>query len=616
MPDEASDPFRSITWNDIEDWAGEAALARGARYQREGRVRQLGRTPDGGLVAWVDGTATYATLVGVEEGRLRSHCTCPVETSCKHAVAVLLEYRAGVGTESVPPIAPSDTRLYLHGIVPPPDPRLRRYLETLSPDDLVDLLLALCDSYPDLRREIDDRRALSRGEVSELVRSLLAEIEALTQQPAPGKLPGRGISTSDWSDVERRLRTLLERGHMDEVVGAGRVLLDKGMDLIEQSDDEGELADALIGCFDVVFEALPRSSLPVHEQMLFAVEADLCDDYGLGLGEGFWKQTHPREEWGRLADLLVVRVSGYGSRAVADRITARLDLDRLVEWAVESLDRAGRPEEATEICRSTLEATDGYPRFVRRLLKAGRRDEAAAWIDRGVRATEARYPGITHELTTILRTLREEQGDLDAVLALQAVAFFREPSWATYRALLDVGERLGLLVEVRRHAQQYLIDGTTPTPCGERGAVLLADAAREAEGRSRRIPVPHAALLVDIAIAERDPDAVLRWYHVIRQEQNPFRDPPSLKGRVADAVVYRYPDVALELWEAMAEALVRQATPQAYDGAITVLGKVRTLLATRGDEKAWRETVAGLRQVHARKRRFLERLDALERRGG
>ncbi|HIH02414.1 MAG TPA: hypothetical protein HA263_00690, partial [Methanoregulaceae archaeon] len=335
MPDAASDPFRLITWDDIGVWAGKAALARGARYQREGRVRQIGRTPDGGLVAWVDGTATYATLVGVEEGRLCSRCTCPVEISCKHAVAVLLEYRAGAGTMNVLPVPPSDKRLLLHGIVPPPDPRLRRYLETLAAGDHVELLLALCDAYPELRQEIDDRRILSVGEIAELVRSLLADIEALTQQPVPRRRRGPGIPTSDLSDVERRLRSLLERGHPDEVVGLGRILQEKGIELIEQGDEEGESADGLIGCFDVVFEALPRSSLPVHEQMLFAVEADLRDDYGLGLGEEFWKQAHPREEWGRLADLLVVRVSGYGSRAIADRITARLDLDRLVEWAVE-----------------------------------------------------------------------------------------------------------------------------------------------------------------------------------------------------------------------------------------------------------------------------------------
>jgi uncharacterized Zn finger protein len=50
------------------------------------------RTPGGGLIAYVHGTERYATWVDFEEGELVSACSCPYGATCKHAVAVVLEY--------------------------------------------------------------------------------------------------------------------------------------------------------------------------------------------------------------------------------------------------------------------------------------------------------------------------------------------------------------------------------------------------------------------------------------------------------------------------------------------------------------------------------------------
>jgi uncharacterized Zn finger protein len=39
-----ADPWRALTWDDLEAWAGPRSLERGRSYQRTGRVRHLARS--------------------------------------------------------------------------------------------------------------------------------------------------------------------------------------------------------------------------------------------------------------------------------------------------------------------------------------------------------------------------------------------------------------------------------------------------------------------------------------------------------------------------------------------------------------------------------------------
>jgi uncharacterized Zn finger protein len=63
MPSKKKDLFVELTWEDLRHWAGEKILSRGRGYQRSRSVKELARTADGGLVAWVRGSHRYATHV-------------------------------------------------------------------------------------------------------------------------------------------------------------------------------------------------------------------------------------------------------------------------------------------------------------------------------------------------------------------------------------------------------------------------------------------------------------------------------------------------------------------------------------------------------------------------
>ena len=60
----------------------------------------------------MSGSKRYATTVAVEGGEITSNCTCPYELTCKHAVAVVLEYLDRLKNSKPIPTSPgADERL-------------------------------------------------------------------------------------------------------------------------------------------------------------------------------------------------------------------------------------------------------------------------------------------------------------------------------------------------------------------------------------------------------------------------------------------------------------------------------------------------------------------------
>jgi uncharacterized Zn finger protein len=85
--------WRGLTWAAVEDWAGLRTVDRGREYCRAGRVSRLAVSEGGDVVAWVRGGGRYLCRVRLDEGGIRSRCTCPFPgPGCKHAVAAVLAY--------------------------------------------------------------------------------------------------------------------------------------------------------------------------------------------------------------------------------------------------------------------------------------------------------------------------------------------------------------------------------------------------------------------------------------------------------------------------------------------------------------------------------------------
>ena len=209
-----TDTFKKLAWDDLENWAGSKIVSRGQNYQRYRHVQELARTPDGGLIAWVQGTERYATLVEFDGGELVSACTCPYGATCKHAVAVVLEYLHLLKQKKeIPEVGQEDRRLSLldehageeeldededeeddeREDFEPSHPdrpresvgqRLPSFLEKQTKGQLLALLEDLAGRFPGVREALKDREALEGGNVKKLLSAIRREIHEVSSEPS------------------------------------------------------------------------------------------------------------------------------------------------------------------------------------------------------------------------------------------------------------------------------------------------------------------------------------------------------------------------------------------------------------------------------------------------
>ena len=335
----ALDPFSKLTWEDLEEWAGAVIVGRGRPYQRNGAVENLAHTEDGTLVAWVRGTRRYATSVRLtKRNGLESSCTCPYWATCKHAVAVVLEYLECLKTDSaIGEIDEGDPRLLkLEAIEDEYDefeefeefaeeeeeenvrskrskPKksrassLRPYLQEQTKAELVALVIELADAHDAVRQLLADRRTLASGQTQKILQTIRREISAL-EEPVWDEYDYRD-SEASVDRLKAALKGLVQAGQADAALRLGPELLSANSQVL-QYDHEGESGDALVACLNVLFQALEKSSLSPADQIEWALDMALADEYGLcdaGLDQ-LWKKRYAKSDWSAVSDRLAQRI--------------------------------------------------------------------------------------------------------------------------------------------------------------------------------------------------------------------------------------------------------------------------------------------------------------------
>lgn len=637
--------FSNLTWNDIQDWAGDTIASRGRSYQHSHRVRELARTRGGGIVAWVKGTESYATLVDIEGGELAAVCTCPYDDVCKHAIAVVLEYRDKL-KQNIPveTVADEDQRLAMldnkaaeawDGDAEDIDSEdtepvkshvepdaLHSYLEKQSKADLVRLLESMSRRYPAVHDVLRDRHHLLKGDVATLVKALRKEIDKLGADPQPDWRGDWDVAAPDYSGIRDRMEMLLEKGHADEVVEIGNRLLSAGNQQVEMVDDEGESSQEIASCMDIVFKALSMSSLAPAEQMRWAVEAEMEDEYELCNGSAiFWEHPHAATDWNILAEKLLQRLNKSGAPKGENSDSSNYRRDHLTNWAVTALEHAGRQDEVIPLCEQEAERTKSYVRLVNYLVEVNRRDEAERWIRKGIEATQASLPGIARHLHDILCQTREHEKDWPGVAALRADDFFADPLLETFRQLQKSAAHAGVWPAVRSAAMYFLRTGEPPdnsneraTPDGTIPPWPLPDTRLGKTANRASNDFPMTGTLIDIAIAEKRPDEVIRWYDLVTANKSRRYRTWLQEDSIAQAIAEAYPERAVGIWKRLAEDCIARTQPKAYEQAADYLLCVRNVLHTAGKEEDWRSYLTGLQQQNVRKRRLMVILDSIDRR--
>ncbi len=634
------DLFEKLSWHDLEQWAGSRVLSRGQGYHRDHRVQGLGQTQGGGIIAWVQGEQRYATEVDFEDGELISVCTCPYGHNCKHAVAVVLEYLDHLKKNlEIPQITGQDPRItLLQGFTDDEDieddydeeeeevetgdsvskkggksipPDLRGFLEGQTKEQLITLVKDLSERYPSVRKDLQDRENLSKGSVKRIVTSVRKEIQELSSEPGWRNHWNHEGYTPDYSRVKGRLKSLLANGHADEVVALGKELLEAGIRQVEMSDDEGETGIEISSCLDIVFQALPQSSLSPVDQMLWVIDAELEDEHELCYGaESFWKKKPKASDWNMVVDRLLERLNKFQPVKGEDSFSRSYHRDNLTNWIIRAFEKSGRHEEIISLCEREAIITGSYIRLVDILRKAKRLDEAEQWIHKGIKATQKQWPGIAKQLKDSLREIREREGNWLKVAAFRTEDFLQSPSLHTFQDMKKASEKAKVWPEVRAAALLYLEIGKLPQ---SDATWPLPETDVKEDRETRKSEFPMIDVLIDIAIEEKRPDEVLRWYDQRKSKKQIFWGWDGYQeDQVAEAVADHYPDRALAIWKNVAEKQIALTKPKAYEAAAVYLRKVHSILKKLKREEEWKNYLFKLRQDNARKPKLIEILSRLE----
>ena len=618
------DRFFHLTWNDIEAWAGGKIVSRGQNYQRQGRVSDLAVTSDS-LIAWVDGSARYATRVVLGEDDLPdSICTCPYELNCKHGVAVVIEYLNLVEhNQSIPKAKQDDDRLKLLADKDRDDEPndaenamskdirqdIDGFLKGKTKTQLIDLIIHdLAGQYPEMARDLSDRKQLISGNIKTLVIRLRKEIRDISKEPGWQNYWNREGYTPDYSGIRNKLETLLKAGHTDEVLNLGRELVTTSTRQVEESHDEGETAMEVAGCMPVIVEALDRSSLDTADKLTWALDALLKDQFEVceAFAE-YLHRRHPQTAWQTLADRLLARLHGLKGTKGADDSIRNYERDRLSDWTIHALERADREAEIIPLCIAEAKSTGSYDRLVKQLVVVRRYEDAEKWIKEGIRDIGTKWPGIAAGLRDKLREIRTLEQNWPVVAALQVEEFVCHPSRQAFTECKKASDKTKAWPQVRESLLHYLEKGELPW---KQKGWPLPESGIDRPDANQRHRFPLFGDLINIAILEQKPDQVLKWY-----DQRP-KDRLGWLGidesAIATAVQAHAPDRAVAIWQNKAERLIAQVKPNAYQEAVKYLRKAGEVMSKQNKQAQWDQYLRSLRDAHARKLRLIEILDGLD----
>jgi uncharacterized Zn finger protein len=141
----------------------------------------------------------------------------------------------------------------------------------------------------------------------------------------------------------------------------------------------------------------------------------------------------------------------------------------------------------------------------------------------------------------------------------------------------------------------------------------LPETGVKEDRETRKSEFPMIDVLIDIAIQEKRPDEVLRWYDQRKSKKQIFWGWDGYQeDQVAGAVADDHPDRAIAIWKNVAEKQIALTKPKAYEAAAVYLKKAHSLLRKLKREEEWKDYVLKLRQANARKTKLIDILYRLE----
>jgi uncharacterized Zn finger protein len=376
---------------------------------------------------------------------------------------------------------------------------------------------------------------------------------------------------------------------------------------VGESDDEGETADEIIACMPVIVKALEQSSWNTLDKMIWAIDAVMTDEFNLFEAlANYLHRNHPKEDWNQLANRLLKKLNALPLPRATDLYSSTYRRDELTNWIIVALKNAGRADEIIPLCETEAKLTHSYVRLVKLLIEDRRIEDAERWIHQGINDLGQNLPGISSQLRDMLLEIRKTQKNWPAVAAMRVDEFIRQPGTQKFSECQKASEKIKAWPQVRKSLMTYLETGALPWT---QNHWPLPASGLSIDNDRRQKKFPMIDELINIAIHEKQPEVVMKWYD--QRPRQAFGWYGLNEDAIANAVSEHAPERSIAIWKKQVENLINQVKPSAYESAANYLHKIRKTLLARQKEKEWDNYRKDLRESHIRKRRFIEILDGI-----
>jgi uncharacterized Zn finger protein len=251
---------------------------------------------------------------------------------------------------------------------------------------------------------------------------------------------------------------------------------------------------------------------------------------------------------------------------------------------------SGDIEQLAAIKQHDLSSSYNYLAIAEVYDKAGQKDKALEWAERGLKAFPTRLDDRLRDFLVAAYLKRKRNAE---ALHLTWLLFEERPELEHYKKLRGIAERLGLWPEQR-----------------ERALVLVAEViARDAATIDRwkkQARTPDHSLRVEIALWEKDLDAAWRAVHEGICHRNLLI---ALAGKLEAA----RPADAITLYRRVVPPIVGQTGNAAYADAIKLIRKIGNLMRNTDQSREFADYLAQLHAQFKPKRNFIKLLDAVAR---
>ncbi len=119
--------------------------------------------------------------------------------------------------------------------------------------------------------------------------------------------------------------------------------------------------------------------------------------------------------------------------------------------------------------------------------------------------------------------------------------------------------------------------------------------------------------LLEIALAEKKPDDILKWYDHPGVRERAGYSVDTLDDRVAHTIGRVYPDRAVEIWKRLANREIATTKVSAYPVAARYLRSAKETLVRERRGEEWNELFDRLLEKNRRKTKCVEALKRIGR---